>query len=410
MTTDDKKDIVEEVFNRPTKAGDKDSALFGGTEQPSQTPPQTAEDVPSDSNASPACREQAEQVESAPEATEPSAQQQPRPAKYASSKTTSTGINKILTYRNGVIATAAVVLLGLVFFVGRSLLQDGNASTEITLQAQPSPAGHERAERVESALESEPDVNTTETAATSQTLPLPDVELEPVLEEFDKNSITFDKQPAVNWGRLLSEISTIIPTATHLNIIESADGSRMTLEGAALSPDAINSLVTSLNANSQVISAELAETVLNRRQAQGLLSFSIGCFLVPHTNKQSDLEGNYNDSGSGGSILFTPAEAQKFFDSVRPVAEDAGCTVRALLISPEEVFSQQEKTTIIKKQVAFILLGGYQDILKAVEKLQTQPQGVWIDSISIGQATITGELKSSMAISVYIANQNDANN
>ena len=382
MTDGKNKNIVEEVFGRSMKGDDRVSALFSCIEQPPQAPLETAEDRPSDSNGSLPGNEQFQS------------------AKDANHESISKGINKKSTHHAGTIAAVGLLLFGSIFFAGRYIIQDGNASTEMMPKKQY--------------------VNDSETVSPPERLLLPDaqpeiiesgnvepedIEPESVLEEINKSSTVLDWQPVINWSRLLSEISDTIPKTMHLSVIESSDGSEMFLEGEALSADAIYSFVDSLNKNRQVKSAELAETGIGQGDSQELLTFSISCSLVSETKSPGSVDGDHNNSGLDRNKFFTPGEAEEFFGSINSVSEHAGCLVESFFLSPKDAVFDHAKTSssITKEHAVLTLLGSYQNILKATQELQDHPQGVWFDSISIRQGSETGGLECSMGISVYVA-------
>ncbi|GAF87419.1 unnamed protein product, partial [marine sediment metagenome] len=97
--------------------------------------------------------------------------------------------------------------------------------------------------------------------------------------------------------------------------------------------------------------------------------------------------------------------AEKFFAGTLPASGQTGCIVKSLLLSPKDAVFEDKKTNgrITKKHAVLTLLGGYQNILKAVEKLQNRPQGVWLDSVNIQEDSGTGVLECSMGIAVYVA-------
>jgi hypothetical protein len=214
-----------------------------------------------------------------------------------------------------------------------------------------------------------------------------------------------DWQHVINWGRLLDQISATIPKTVQLSVLESGDSSQMFLEGRALSADAVHDFVDALSTNRQVKSAELTQTRIGKWESQDLLKFSIICSLVSETKTPGSVDGDYNNSGFDRSRLFATAEAEKFFGSIKPVSEQTGCIVKSLLVSPKDAVFEDKKTSgrITKKHAVLTLLGGYQSILKAVEKLQNRSQGVWIDSVSIHDGSGTGRLECGMGISVYVA-------
>jgi len=226
-----------------------------------------------------------------------------------------------------------------------------------------------------------------------------------VSAKINKNSTALDWQHVINWGRLLGQISATIPKTVQLSVLESRDSSQMFIEGRALSADAIYDFADALGTNRQVKSAELNQIRIGKWKSQDLLKFSISCCLVSDTKAPGSVDSDYNNSGFDRSRLFTPTEAEKFFGSTQPVSEQAGCMVKSLLLSPKDAVFEDEKTNgrITKKHAVLTILGGYQNILKAVEKLQNRSQGVWFDSVSIQEDSGTDPLECSMGISVYVA-------
>ena len=359
MTDGKDKDIVEEVFGRSMNDDERVSALFTRSEQPAQVSLEHHLKCPSGPTESP---EDAEHE---------------TPSKRTSKNTDS-------RRRVRAVAIAGFAVLVLIFFAGGYLIQRTPASTKIMPQAQR--------------------VNRTETVSPLAPQPLPNVKPEPVPAEIDKNIATVDWPQVINWSHLLDEISATMPKTVQLSVIESGDGSEMLLEGRALSTGAVRSLIDALNTNRQIESAELTMNGIGTLDSEDLLTFSINCCLLSDTKTPGTVDGDHNNSALDQSRLFTPTEAEKFFGSIEPVSEDADCMVKSFLVSPKDALFQDETNTpITKKHAALTLLGGYQDILKAVEKLQNRSQGVWLDSVSIKQGAQTGRLECSMGISIYVA-------
>ncbi len=374
MTGGKNKDIVEEVFSRSMKADDRISALFTHSKHPPQVSFEKGKKSPSDLKESPAAKDIGS-----------SGNEQFQSTKGAKHESPSKGTNKRLTRQVRTIAAAGLVLFGLAFLVGSYLRQDGNDSTKIMQEKQY--------------------VNRSEIVSPLENQPLLDVQPESVSGKINKNSTALDWQHVINWSSLLDEISAKIPKAVQLSVLESGDGSEMFLEGRALSTDAVYNFVEALSTNRQIKSVELTKTGIGKWESQDMLTFSINCYLVSDTKTPGSVDGDYNNSGFDRSRLFTPKEAEKFFGSIQPGSEHTGCMVKSLLVSPKDAVFEDEKTNgrITKKHALLTLLGGYQNILKAVEKLQNHSQGVWFDSVSIKQDSGTGRLECSMGISVYVA-------
>ncbi len=376
MTDDENKDIVEEVFSRSMNVDDRTSALFASFEHPPQVSLEKGQKSPSDLKESPAAKD----IDSSDNKLSQSAKGARR-----ESLPERTIKNKDSTRRVRTVVVAGFAVLVLAFFVGGYLVQLGTASTKTMPQEQY--------------------VNRSEIVGLAEKQPVLDVQPEPVPAEIDKNLKTVDWQQVINWSRLLDEISATIPKTVQLSVIESGDGAEMFLEGEALTTDAVYNFVDALSANRQIKWAELAKTGIGTGESQDRLTFSISCSLVSDTKTLGTVDGDYNDSGLDRNRLFTPKEAEKFFDSIQPDSEHTGCTVKSLLVSLKDAVFKDEKTNgrITKKHALLTLQGGYQNISKAVGKLQNRSQGVWFDSVSIKQDSETGRLECSMGISVYVA-------
>jgi hypothetical protein len=354
------KDIVEEVFSKSKNADDRVSALFTRFKHPPQVSLEKGEMSPSDLKELAVAKE----------------------AKYEfGSKRTIK--NKKLIHQVRIVVAAVVFVLA--FLVGSYLRQLGNDSTKMMQEKQY--------------------VNRSEIVSPLEKQPLLNVQPESVPVKIIKKSTPLDWQHVINWGRLLDEISATIPKTVQLSVLESGDSSQMFLEGRALSADAVHDFVDALSTNRQVKSAELTQTRIGKWKSQDLLKFSICCSLVSKTKTPGSVDGGYNNSGFDRSRLFTSEKAEEFFGSIQPVSEQAGCKAKSLLLSPKDEVFEEKKTNgrITKKYAVLTILGGYQNILKAVEKLQNRSQGVWFNSVSIQEDSGTGGLECSIDISIYIA-------
>jgi Tfp pilus assembly protein PilN len=373
--TDDKyKDIVEEVFSKSKNADDRVSALFTRLKHPPQVSLEQGEKNLCDLKDSPSAKD----IGSSGNKLFQSAKN----VKYEF------GPKRIIKNKKSihpVRIVAVAVIFVLAFLVGSYLRQYGNGSAKM--------------------LQEQQSVNRSEIVSPLEKQPLFNVQPESVSTKIVKNSMPLDWQRVINWGRLLDEISAIIPKAVQLSVLESGDSSQLFLEGRALSADAIYDFVDALSTNSQVKSAELTQARPGKWNSQNLLKFSICCCLVSDTKTPGSVDGDSSNSGFDRGRLFTPKEAEKFFGSTQPVSEQAGCKVKSLLLSPKDAVFEDKKTNghITKKHAALTLLGDYQNILKAVEKLQNRSQGVWFDSVSIQEDSGTGRLECSIDISVYVA-------
>jgi Tfp pilus assembly protein PilN len=82
----------------------------------------------------------------------------------------------------------------------------------------------------------------------------------------------------VNWVQLFENIRNATPASVRINSLSSPDGARMLIEGLALSNDAVNSFVSSLEKSPDIVSVTLLET--NKQEGQkGFINYQISCKL-----------------------------------------------------------------------------------------------------------------------------------
>ena len=372
------KDIVEEVFSKSTKTDGRVSAIFAHLQNLPQVSPEKEQMSFRESKDSNTAKDTGSSVNKPFQAG--------KNASYGSfSKRTIK--NKEPVHRTRKVAVAGLIGLAfaLAFLSGGYIRQQEIDPTKTRKEKQY--------------------VNRSQIAGPVKNQSLPNIQPDSVQAKIIQNSMPLDLQDVINWSRLLDQISATIPKTVQLSVLESGDGTQMFLEGRALSADALYDFVDALGTNSQVKSAELTQTRIGKWNLQKLLKFSISCSLVPDTKTPGSGDGDYNNSGFERGKLFTPAEAEEFFDNTQSITEQTGCKVEALLLSPKDAVFEDEKTyfRIVKKHAVLTLLGGYQNILKAFEKLQNRPQHVWFDSVSIQEQSGTGRLECSTGISVYVA-------
>ena len=353
MTDDKKKDIVTEVFGKSEKADDRVSALFTCLGGPGQFSLQAEEKRPSKAMG---------------------------PSQLAAGARNDSPNGK-LSRQAGTVAAVGLIAFALLFLAGRYLRQYGNAATQIVPEEQ--------------------HVSHSETVSPSEKQPSSNVQHEPVSTQREPASAGTSKasslshsQQTINWGRLLDDVRAAIPESVQLSVLESDNGSEMFLEGKAISTHAVHDFVQGLSTNKQIKSAGLARTSIEKLNSQNLLTFSINCDLVSEIKTPGGADSSGDTSGLDKSKLLTPKEAEEFFADIKPVSRQTGCIVKSLLISPNDALFEDTRTeTRIRKEHAILtLLGSYQNILKAVEKLQDHSQGVRFDSVSIKQGRQTGRI------------------
>jgi len=104
--------------------------------------------------------------------------------------------------------------------------------------------------------------------------------------------------------------------------------------------------------------------------------------------------------------LFSPEDAEEFFSDLRPISEQAGCTVNSLRFPPSVTSSGDAQSKgpsgIVAKRAILSIAGAYGDIVSLMQRLQGRAQKVWIDSLEM-QAPDEGsnQLKCVITIVIY---------
>jgi len=87
-----------------------------------------------------------------------------------------------------------------------------------------------------------------------------------------------------DWLGLLNDIKIRIPKTVRVTNLFSKDGSRMLLEGLALSYESVHLFVNTLDKSEQLDSASLIETEKDEEE-DGLVRYAISCSLIPKERK-----------------------------------------------------------------------------------------------------------------------------
>jgi Tfp pilus assembly protein PilO len=107
--------------------------------------------------------------------------------------------------------------------------------------------------------------------------------------------------------------------------------------------------------------------------------------------------------------LFTPQEARQFFASLPAAVRQAGCVTQSVSTVPEtQRGSQNDSSGIVAKKAMVTVIGGYNDIIKFLEGLQTSEHKVWIESVRI-DAGGAGKLKCQALLTLYCIERVETN-
>jgi hypothetical protein len=124
------------------------------------------------------------------------------------------------------------------------------------------------------------------------------------------------------------------------------------------------------------------------------------------TGRKKELEKLQEQCVQLEGALFSPDKAKEFFSDLRPLSEQAGCTVQSLRFPPSDAGPEDGQSKnlsgIVAKRAILSILGTYGDIISLMQKLQGRAQKVWIDSLEM-QALNDGsnQLKCDITIAIY---------
>lgn len=110
--------------------------------------------------------------------------------------------------------------------------------------------------------------------------------------------------------------------------------------------------------------------------------------------------------------LFDPVEAGEFFSNIQTKAEQVNCIVSSLTFSSARSVSKTARPEtygyITAQSATLSLLGGYENILALMHKLQDGPKQVCIDSVEINsneQGSV--QLECGMAVTIYVIHRKE---
>jgi Tfp pilus assembly protein PilO len=107
--------------------------------------------------------------------------------------------------------------------------------------------------------------------------------------------------------------------------------------------------------------------------------------------------------------LFTPQEARQFFSSLPAAVRQTGCVTQSVSTAPEaQRGSQSDSSGIVAKNATVTVIGGYNNIIKFLEGLQTSEHKVWIESVRI-DAGGAGKLKCQVLLTLYCIERVETN-
>jgi hypothetical protein len=102
--------------------------------------------------------------------------------------------------------------------------------------------------------------------------------------------------------------------------------------------------------------------------------------------------------------LFTPNDVRGFFVSLQNTVLQAGCVIQSVSAVPESKGGAQNQledvSGIVGKKAVVTVIGGYNNIVEFLDKLQKSERKVWIESVKM-DAGGNGKLKCQVVLTLY---------
>jgi Tfp pilus assembly protein PilO len=104
--------------------------------------------------------------------------------------------------------------------------------------------------------------------------------------------------------------------------------------------------------------------------------------------------------------LFTVDEAREFFASLATIGNQAGCIIQSVSLPTGQKNTGEDKSGIVGKKATVIVVGGYNDIVRFLDRIMSWPHRIWIESVGIDVGGNTGKLKCQMLLTFYCIEPN----
>lgn len=83
------------------------------------------------------------------------------------------------------------------------------------------------------------------------------------------------------------------------------------------------------------------------------------------------------------NTLFTSEQAREFFSDIEVIAEQTGCTVRAINLLGNGQKPEHKHLGVRTRSAELNVVGLYGDIVGLIRRLQSRSQRVWLDSLEL---------------------------
>jgi len=114
--------------------------------------------------------------------------------------------------------------------------------------------------------------------------------------------------------------------------------------------------------------------------------------------KQTRLEQLKQRFTNLNEIAFTEKEAKNFWSNLKQITEEAGCYFDSLTITNSK---QAAEGTFTTKSAAVSMSGNFNGITQVIEKINSNPRKIWIDSLQLKTVQQSSILRCDMTITIY---------
>jgi Tfp pilus assembly protein PilO len=152
----------------------------------------------------------------------------------------------------------------------------------------------------------------------------------------------------------------------------------------------------------QLLAAQRYESSLNGALHKG------GVLGTTLEEKKAELEELTKKSERLRNEVFTANEVSEFFASLQNTVGGAGCVLQSVSEIPDSRDGAQNQpedgSNVIARKAVVTVVGGYNNIIEFLKKLQTNERKVWIESVRM-DAGSNGKLKCQAVLSLYCINR-----
>jgi Tfp pilus assembly protein PilO len=162
--------------------------------------------------------------------------------------------------------------------------------------------------------------------------------------------------------------------------------------------------------SNQLFAAQRHESALDKNiQKANSLNSTIEAkkAKIEQMSKEADLLRNE---------LFTVDEARAFFASLGAIGSQTGCVIQSVSLPAGQRGGQQgagepesDGSGIVCKKAMVTVAGGYNDIVRFLDKIMGWQHRVWIESVNIDIGGNTGKLKCQALLTLYCIERMESN-